>query len=336
MDENHKMQNLGDILRGMKADLASGTSKPSEWRSPETPSCALCNDTGLLYWMPDPAIIESWSTRLRLAIRERQHTLIKLRPLRPRPGFTIGKHLEELLRLRWVLRRGFEHSAHNQGRIATRCRCILDAWERNRIERIRNFAGLSPSMEHMTFGNWHSRPELTNAQNEGLHQALGEAQKFARGEAEYKVLVLSSPRGSGKTHLMVSIVQAMVARMELARYRYVPAMLQELLTAVRDQREDGPTVNELIQSYREVGMLALDDLGAGRETPTPWCLEQLEAIIKERYEMGRFLVVTTNLTMRELGDRWGPRIADCLWDKHTGRAKQLMLNVPSFRTGVTW
>jgi DNA replication protein DnaC len=52
-------------------------------------------------------------------------------------------------------------------------------------------------------------------------------------------------------------------------------------------------------------LLHVDDLGA--EKSSDWVLEQLYAIIDERYIEGRAVVVTTNLDLPQLEAQIGPR-----------------------------
>jgi DNA replication protein DnaC len=54
----------------------------------------------------------------------------------------------------------------------------------------------------------------------------------------------------------------------------------------------------------------IDDLGA--ESRTEWVLEQLYALVNERYESQRSLVVTTNLEEQELEDQIGARVVSRL------------------------
>ena len=55
----------------------------------------------------------------------------------------------------------------------------------------------------------------------------------------------------------------------------------------------------------EVDLLHIDDLGA--EKTSPWVLEQLYAIVNDRYEAERSIVVTTNLDREELAEQIGER-----------------------------
>jgi DNA replication protein DnaC len=57
-------------------------------------------------------------------------------------------------------------------------------------------------------------------------------------------------------------------------------------------------------------MLHLDDLGV--EKQTEWVLEQLYALINERYERQRSLIVTSNLEDDELEKQLGTRVVSRL------------------------
>ncbi len=62
---------------------------------------------------------------------------------------------------------------------------------------------------------------------------------------------------------------------------------------------------EFFERLTSVDLLHLDDLGA--EKRTDWVLEQLYAIVNERYETGRSIVLTSNLDQTELEEQIGPR-----------------------------
>ena len=212
-----------------------------------------------------------------------------------------------------------------RSKIPVLCICKEDADLERRIGR---FNALPiESLSHMSFDSWR-RAANTD-------EAFTAALSLASGEASFSTLVLFGQYGNGKTHLLVAITQKMTALKRFARYRYVPSLLQEL-RATFDRQDMGPDLAGLLESYGSHGLLGLDDLGAGKSQPSPWSIEQMEIIINERYESGKGLVVTTNLGVRELAEKWSPRIAERLFDRRTGRAKQVVMDAPSYRTGESW
>jgi DNA replication protein DnaC len=62
---------------------------------------------------------------------------------------------------------------------------------------------------------------------------------------------------------------------------------------------------EFFERLTSVDLLHLDDLGA--EKRSDWVLEQLYAIVDERYATNRSMLVTTNLELNELEDQIGER-----------------------------
>jgi DNA replication protein DnaC len=62
---------------------------------------------------------------------------------------------------------------------------------------------------------------------------------------------------------------------------------------------------DFFERLTSVDLLHIDDLGA--EKRSDWVLEQLYAIVDERYESQRSIVVTTNLDQAELETQIGPR-----------------------------
>jgi len=184
----------------------------------------------------------------------------------------------------------------------------------------------------MSFAAWVPTP--------GTEAAYTEARAFAEGGTSYSTLLLMGLRGTGKTHLLVGIVRELTTRLTFARYRFVPDLLGELRSEVAASQHnpdyEGPGVDALVGRYATVGMLGLDDLGAGKERLSQASTEWMERIVNHRYEHRLPLVVTTNLNASDMAATCGERIADRLFDTRTGRVKQVRLAAPSFRTGRTW
>jgi DNA replication protein DnaC len=111
--------------------------------------------------------------------------------------------------------------------------------------------------------------------------------------------------GTGKTTLAM-----LISRTALQTGRSVAIYsLPKLLTRIRQtyNAEAGEqSYSELFERLAAVDLLHIDDLGV--ESRTEWVLEQLYALINERYERQRSLIVTTNFEDDELEEQLGPRI----------------------------
>jgi DNA replication protein DnaC len=115
--------------------------------------------------------------------------------------------------------------------------------------------------------------------------------------------------GTGKTTLAM-----LVSRMALeAGHSVAIYSLPKLLARVRrtyDAEAGEQSYIEFFERLTGVDLLHLDDLGA--ENRTEWVIEQLYALVNERYEAKRSLVVTTNLEQSELEQQIGERVVSRL------------------------
>jgi DNA replication protein DnaC len=109
--------------------------------------------------------------------------------------------------------------------------------------------------------------------------------------------------GTGKTTLAMLVSrEALKAGHTVAIYS-VPRLLAEIRNTF--DADATSSYGELFEKLTTVDLLHLDDLGA--EQQTEWVLEQLYAIVNERYENGLALAVTTNLDESELKGQIGER-----------------------------
>jgi DNA replication protein DnaC len=115
--------------------------------------------------------------------------------------------------------------------------------------------------------------------------------------------------GTGKTTLAMLVSKtALEAGHSVAIYS-----LPKLLTRIRRTYEDQPgeqSYSQLFERLATVDLLHIDDLGA--ESRTEWVMEQLYALINERYESGRALMVTTNNDPEDLEEQIGKRVVSRL------------------------
>jgi DNA replication protein DnaC len=122
--------------------------------------------------------------------------------------------------------------------------------------------------------------------------------------------------GTGKTHLMVAMLRASMAKYGVSgKFWNVGKLLSEIrFTFGKDGA--GETERALRRELESVDVLVLDDLGAERSTD--WASDQVVQIINDRYDAGKVTHITTNypnLGVGEgvgrgetLGDRIGARM----------------------------
>ena len=106
---------------------------------------------------------------------------------------------------------------------------------------------------------------------------------------ENRGLVLYGPVGTGKTHLMVSMLR------ELAVQRGVQVRFVEfshLLADLKSAFDRGGGASKVIDPLVNVDVLAIDELGKGRNTE--WEGTVLDELISRRYNAAGTIIATTN------------------------------------------
>jgi DNA replication protein DnaC len=122
--------------------------------------------------------------------------------------------------------------------------------------------------------------------------------------AEGRGLWLSGETGTGKTTLAMLVSKTALQRGKSVAIYSLPKLLARIRRTY-DSEPGGDSYLSLFDKLTSVDLLHIDDLGA--EKRSDWVLEQLYALINERYETERSMLVTTNLEHDELKDQIGPR-----------------------------
>jgi DNA replication protein DnaC len=110
--------------------------------------------------------------------------------------------------------------------------------------------------------------------------------------------------GTGKTTLAMLVSKTALERKHTVAIYSLP----KLLARIRQTYDAAPgaaSYSEFFRRLTSVDLLHIDDLGA--EKRSDWVLEQLYALINERYETERAVLVTTNLDEEKLKDQIGNR-----------------------------
>jgi DNA replication protein DnaC len=110
--------------------------------------------------------------------------------------------------------------------------------------------------------------------------------------------------GTGKTSLAMLVSKAAVEAGHTVAIYSLPRLLSRIRRTY-DAEAGEQSYLEFFERLTEVDLLHIDDLGA--EKRSDWVLEQLYAIVNERYETQRSVVVTTNLAQEALEEQIGPR-----------------------------
>jgi DNA replication protein DnaC len=155
--------------------------------------------------------------------------------------------------------------------------------------------------------------------------ALGEVRAYVddldRRLAEGRGLWIFGDTGTGKTTLAMLISKAALESGRSVAIYSLPKLLARIRRTY-DSEPGGDNYLSFFDKLTSVDLLHIDDLGA--EKRSDWVLEQLYALVNERYETERSVVITTNLGHEELEEQIGSRTVS--------RLSQICDEVPLFGT----
>lgn len=176
---------------------------------------------------------------------------------------------------------------------AARCGCVSS----NRSEELLDGARIPPNYERASLESFaipHDNPIAASGLGMALRQAMGFAREFPL--ADPPGLLLIGEPGTGKTHLAVGVMKALLRKgHECVFFDY-----QNLLDRIRASYDaaSGTSDREAYRTALEAEVLLLDDLGAHRVTE--WVEDIVTAIITYRCNHKKPLIATTNLPDPEI------------------------------------
>lgn len=193
--------------------------------------------------------------------------------------------------------------------VARECDCRAQRLKRGRVR------GIASEIPPRYRGTSFDRPPVSDMERDmSARHAVVEARSFVedldRNLAAGHGLWLMGNTGTGKTTLAMLVAkQALAAGRTVAVY-FTPKLLTQIRkTYQATDSEDA--YDAFFKRLTSVDLLYIDDLGAERHTD--WVVEQLYALVNERYENQRSMLVTSNAKadigagLRELEEQIGSR-----------------------------
>ena len=118
------------------------------------------------------------------------------------------------------------------------------------------------------------------------------AENWKKVKAENLGLLLWGDVGTGKSFLAACIANALLEKGVPVLMTNFSKILNQMGAMYSDERY------RYIASFNRFSLLIIDDLGIERNTE--YALEQVYAVVDERYKAGLPLIITTNLTISQL------------------------------------
>lgn len=193
------------------------------------------------------------------------------------------------------------------------CTCVLKAYQ----EKLRKAIGLRDNGQETfdCFDETVYPDELMEGYSFTQRQLMRTVRRTCEEWADhwpqntYRDLVLSGRSGLGKTFLLRAMASRLIER-------GCNVLLVSAYSFLEQVRKGYFSNSGIPEEFYNADVLLLDDLGS-EPLMQNITIEQLFCLINERQNHGRSTVISTNLNMKELRERYTERIASRLADTHS-------------------
>lgn len=178
-----------------------------------------------------------------------------------------------------------------------------------RLQQIMNNSLMDEKFKNSKFKNWDF--------NKGTKKMYDIGNKYVKRFKDMKkesigLLIYGEP-GNGKTHTATCIANELIIKM----VPVVCVSINALLDRIKDtyNRFGNEGEDTVLKSLVNADLLIIDDLGT--EQNTDWSRTRIYNILDSRYRNGLPLIITTNLPLNELQNRYEKRTYDRLLEMCT-------------------
>jgi DNA replication protein DnaC len=187
--------------------------------------------------------------------------------------------------------------------VARACECREQRLKRGRVRGVAS--AIPPRYRGVSF----DRPPVSDMERSAeTRDAVSRVSTFIdemdSNLAMGRGLWLFGDTGTGKTTLAMLVSKMATEKGHSVAIYSLPKLLARIRRTY-DEEAGSDSYGAFFERLTSVDLLHIDDFGA--EKRSDWVLEQLYALVNERYEDERSILLTTNLTMEKLEDQIGKR-----------------------------
>lgn len=182
-----------------------------------------------------------------------------------------------------------------------KCSCFRQAeisliYEQSHIKELLE----TDNFDHLSY-DFYQGDDLTRFTN-----AVRECQNFIKNfNSDYHNLFFYGTVGTGKSFLSSCIAKELIEQGKLVIY-FSSAQLFETLSRSTFDRESKEAASGIYEDIYECDLLIIDDLGT--ELTNAFVSSQLFSCLNNRHLRRKSTIITTNLSLEELRDRYSDRI----------------------------
>lgn len=167
-----------------------------------------------------------------------------------------------------------------------------EAARKARAEKKLAQSGMKARFLSRTFANFRT----DTAERARAHRVAKEyATNFQAHSANGDGLYIEGTFGTGKTHLAAAISLQLMEQGHSVIFRTADDLLREIKDTFD---ETGQKERKVLEQLKNCDLLVIDDIG--KEQATDWSTAQLYAIINDRYECQKPVIITTNFNEKDL------------------------------------
>lgn len=189
------------------------------------------------------------------------------------------------------------------------CKCF----KQERFDEVFYQSGIKGTMKEQNFSNfdisYYKDPE-------SMSKKVKRCQEFVKNivlKKRQNNLFFTGNVGRGKTHLSVAISNAVMNKGKTVVYKRIDDLL-DIIREYKFQRDYGNLEkNKQLESLKKVELLVIDDLGT--ESLTPFAETQIRMLIEDRNILEKPWIINSNLSIKDLQKKYGPRITDRIIEK---------------------
>ena len=168
-------------------------------------------------------------------------------------------------------------------------------------------------------------------QNNNFRSELFEnVRTWADDEGRTNLLALVGPHGTGKSHCLEALGREFNGRGIPTQYHNMSRLM---VTFRAELGNKPPDLDKHYRALAQPDLLIIDDI---TEYGTEYSAQVLTEILEPRYNGRGLMAVGTNLTQVTMAEIWGMRLADRIFDIHSGDTELIYTHGPSYRSGTTW
>jgi DNA replication protein DnaC len=176
--------------------------------------------------------------------------------------------------------------------VARACECRAQRLKRGRVRGVAS--AIPPRYRGVSF----DRPPVTEMSRDmGARHVVNAVRGFTEDLDENlatgRGMWLMGSTGTGKTTLGMLVAKTALAAGRTVAVYFTPKLLTQIRQTYQ-ATESEDAYDAFFKRLTSVDLLYIDDLGAERHTD--WVVEQLYALVNERYENQRSVLVTSNAT----------------------------------------